>query len=307
MEAGKSSLDSDEPEAQGTDWSSNLRKVSLLLDALDKKGIPASYYALDLSREELERTLAEIPAGRFKHVKCFGLWGTYDDGLAWLNTPKNTKRSKTVLWLGSSIGNLNRKEAAEFLTSFRKVLGTNDNFLLAVDECTKPEKVYRAYNDSQGLTHKFVLNGLEQANELLGYPAFDLDHWKVIGEYDTIAGRHHAFVSPDIDLEVEGAQIRAGEKIRIEESYKYDRPQLSQLLEASGFAQGVKWSNTEGDYGESHSPMFLSLFTCSAPDRQCIAPPRLDHAFNPSILPVIATFLSTPDSDNAVPASGHMS
>lgn len=232
----------------------NLRKVSLLLDALDKKGISVSYYALDLSREELERTLAEIPTGRFKHVKCFGLWGTYDDGLAWLKTPQNAERPKTVLWLGSSIGNLNRTEAAEFLTSFRKVLGPNDNFLLAVDECTNPDKVYHAYNDSAGVTHEFILNGLKQANELLGREAFDLDNWKVIGEYDTVAGRHHAFVSPNVDVVVEGARIRAGERIRIEESYKYDRTQLEHLLEVSGFTEGARWSNDSDDYGKFEGP-----------------------------------------------------
>ncbi|KAF2219107.1 C-type lectin protein [Elsinoe ampelina] len=228
--------------------SGNLRKVRLLLEALERKRCSVSYYALDLSREELERTLAEIPPGTFQHVKCFGLWGTYDDGLAWLKQPKNLKRPKTILSLGSSIGNFDRKEAAEFLAQFRQVLGKEDSFLLGVDACTNPEKVYHAYNDRHGLTHEFVLHGLSQANQLLGYRAFETADWEVIGEYDTRAGRHHAFVSPKKDVIVEGAQIRAGERVRIEESYKYDFDQSEELFQAAGMNEGTRWTNDDGDY-----------------------------------------------------------
>lgn len=82
----------------------NLRKVNLLLQALDKAGKDIDYYALDLSREELERTLAQVPS--YNHVKCHGLLGTYDDGRDWLKTAENTSRQKCILHLGSSIGKL---------------------------------------------------------------------------------------------------------------------------------------------------------------------------------------------------------
>ncbi|PNS18429.1 Ergothioneine biosynthesis protein 1 [Sphaceloma murrayae] len=228
--------------------SGNLRKVRLLLDALERKATPVTYYALDLSREELERTLAEIPLDTYQHVKCFGLWGTYDDGLAWLKQPKNLKRPKTILSLGSSIGNFDRKEAAAFLAQFKDVLGPTDSFLLGIDACTDPEKVYHAYNDRHGLTHEFVLNGLSQANKLLGYAAFTISDWEVIGEYDTVAGRHHAFVSPKKDVEVEGVQIRAGERIRIEESYKYSIDQSDELFQAAGMSGASRWTSDDGDY-----------------------------------------------------------
>ena len=60
------------------------------------------YYALDLSRRELERTLVQVP--RFKNVTCRGLLGTYDDGREWLKGPGRLGRSKCILSLGSSIG-----------------------------------------------------------------------------------------------------------------------------------------------------------------------------------------------------------
>lgn len=73
-----------------------------MLQAFEHAGKEVDYYALDLSREELERTLAQVPP--FKHVRCHGLWGTYDDGREWLQSPSILTRPKCILSLGSSIG-----------------------------------------------------------------------------------------------------------------------------------------------------------------------------------------------------------
>ena len=77
----------------------NLRKIKILLDALERANKSVSYYALDLMYDELVRTLALVPEGTYKHVRCAGLWGTYDDGLAWLKQPKNVARPKAILYV----------------------------------------------------------------------------------------------------------------------------------------------------------------------------------------------------------------
>jgi hypothetical protein len=43
---------------------SNLRKVNILLQAVDRLGKDVEYYAVDLSLPELERTFGEIPTGK---------------------------------------------------------------------------------------------------------------------------------------------------------------------------------------------------------------------------------------------------
>jgi len=228
---------------------SNLRKVKILLDALDRKGKAVSYFALDLSPEELERTLAAVPEGTFQNVKCFGLLGTYDDGLAWLKEPENIRKPKTILSLGSSIGNFERNEAAEFISQFADVLTPMDNMLIGIDACTDPERVYHAYNDREGLTHEFILNGLKRANELLGYEAFGPKDWKVIGKYNKEHDRHEAFVAPVKDVTIEGVVIQAGEEVRIEESWKYNWDQSERLWYDARVSEGAKWVNARGDYG----------------------------------------------------------
>ena len=218
---------------------SNLRKVSILLQALNKGIKDIDYYALDLSKPELERTLSAVD-GAYEHVRCQGLFGTYDDGLAWMKQTANLARPKCILWMGSSIGNLGRTEAGDFLKRFSEVLRGQDSMLIGIDACQESEKVYHAYNDKRGKTHEFVLNGLMHANKIMKKKVFRKDDWKVIGEYDEAAGRHQAFISPIRDVMVEGTLIKAGEKIRVEESYKYSLSQSNELWQRAGLmAQAI--------------------------------------------------------------------
>ena len=187
--------------------------------------------------------------GIYQHVRCHGLLGTYDDGLAWL---KKTARGKPkcVLWMGSSIGNFDRTEAADFLKGVSEVLHDKDFMLIGIDACQESDKVYHAYNDKQGVTHEFILNGLVHANKLMGKEWFKKADWKVIGEYDEMAGRHQAFYSPVKDVVVEETLIRRGEKIRIEESYKYSMLQEKELWQGAGLMARARFGERSNKYRE---------------------------------------------------------
>ncbi|KAK0715633.1 C-type lectin protein [Lasiosphaeris hirsuta] len=252
--------------------SGNLRKVNLLLQALEDAGKKIDYYALDLSQKELERTLAQLPA--YNHVSAHGLFGTYDDGRAWLRNPANASRQKCILSLGSSIGNFNRVEAAIFLKNFADVLGHGDTMLIGLDSCDNPAKVYHAYNDCEGLTHKydkpnvlfswnctwtceqstdesrFILNGLRHANGILGEPAFVETDWRVIGEYvfDGEGGRHQAFYAPLHNTVVMGELVRPHERIQVEESLKYSSAEAQKLWNAAGMTETSQWRHGN-EYG----------------------------------------------------------
>ncbi|ORY63132.1 C-type lectin protein [Pseudomassariella vexata] len=217
--------------------SGNLRKVQILLEAIEDAEKKVDYFALDLSEEELIRTLAQIPP--FRHVQCHGLLGTYDDGREWLKRPSIAARRKCVLSLGSSIGNFQRDEAASFLKGFTDVLRSTDFILVGVDSCVDPSKVYHAYNDREGVTHQFVLNGLRHANEVLGSEVFKEEDWRVIGEYvyDASGGRHQAAYSPIREVTVLGETIRAEERIQVEQSLKYSKEGMERLWNAAGLVE----------------------------------------------------------------------
>lgn len=225
-----------------------MRKVKLLLDALERIGRDVEYYALDLSLPELKRTLAEVPAESYTHVNCFGLHGTYDNGLAWIQSSEQSSKTKCILSLGSSIGNFSRADAAGFLKGFGRTLKSGDCMIIGLDACKDKDKVYHAYNDQHGLTHKFIMNGLSHANAILGKYAFRDDDWSVIGEFDEKTGRHQAFYVPNRDLIVEEVEFKAGEKVRVEESYKYSAHERSDLWSKAKLALDSEWSNDAGDY-----------------------------------------------------------
>ncbi|KAG9235815.1 C-type lectin protein [Amylocarpus encephaloides] len=221
--------------------SGNLRKVSILLRALEAAGKDIDYYALDLSMKELKRTLEQVPP--FKHVRCHGLHGNYDDGLDWLKTPENSTRPKCVMSLGSSIGNFQLPEAGDFLKSFSDALGPSDSILVGLDATIDPAKVYHAYNDRDGTTHQFILNGLVHANKVLADQVFDPNEWSVIGEYvfDSQGGRHQAFYSPKQDFRYKNIVVKAGERIQVEQSLKYSPNGTLQLWKASGMKEVDRW------------------------------------------------------------------
>ncbi|KAI9683607.1 MAG: hypothetical protein M1829_004911 [Trizodia sp. TS-e1964] len=227
--------------------SGNLRKVNILLQALEQQRKNIDYFALDLSLPELHRTLSAVPTG-YQHVKCYGLHGTYDDGLEWLKLPQNLSRTKCILSLGSSVGNFTPEEASGFLKSFAQLLKPGDTMLVGLDACKSKDKVFHAYNDRDGVTHDFIMNGLTHANNILRRPAFKLEEWKVIGEYDEKAGRHQAFYSPLHDTSLGKIRFSKGEKVRVEESYKYSAQESLNLWHSAELFEIGRWGCTSNVY-----------------------------------------------------------
>ncbi|KAI5806819.1 histidine-specific methyltransferase [Peziza echinospora] len=239
--------------------SGNLRKVSILLHALAAQGKSITYYALDLSRPELERTLADIPSSLPPSITCVGLHGCYDDGLKWLSTNPQVKDvQKCILWLGSSIGNFDRTDATAFLRDIAdKTMMPGDTMLIGIDGCKIPEKVFRAYNDSFGVSREFELNGLAHANEILGGDVFKKDEWEYVGEWNERKGRHQAVFIATRDVVMDEAsfgrpsreiRIRKGERVKIERSYKFDAEEVGKTWVGAGLVEGARWGCETGDY-----------------------------------------------------------
>lgn len=183
-------------------------------------------------------------------MRCHGLHGTYDNALEWLKSSDVKDKPKAILWLGSSLGNFKRHEVPPFLAGFGDAIQPGDTMLIGIDSCKDADRVFHAYNDRENVTNDFILHGLKHANELMNEMVFKIEDWEAIGEYDEQEGRHHTFVSPRKDVVIDGVYIPRGERIRIEESYKYSRDEILQLWEGARLAGNTVWSNSKGDYGE---------------------------------------------------------
>ncbi|EHA21088.1 hypothetical protein ASPNIDRAFT_45669 [Aspergillus niger ATCC 1015] len=222
--------------------SGNLRKIKILLDALDELGREVDYFALDVSYQELHRTLSIVPPGTFRHVRCFGLLGTYDDGHNWMQLPEIRSRSKTILSLGSTLGSFQRPEAADFLASF-VTPENNSSLLIGLDGCKDADRVLAAYNDSEGFNRRFIKHGLERANEILGPDTFDLDKWDVIGRWDAAHGSHNQYYVPSDEVSLTGETIPAGRSILAIKSHKYDADDRDALCRRADLAVSDAWAS----------------------------------------------------------------
>ncbi|KAI3478908.1 hypothetical protein L1887_59092 [Cichorium endivia] len=148
----------------------HLLRALKLLPALSGRGPSVHYYALDLDKAELERTLRDlrqqeavqgddgtwtIHGGK---VGINGLWATYDAGLDFIgrgglktaSTAAGAQKEgqRCLLWLGSSIGNFDRKAAAEFLAkTARDSMRPGDTMLISIDRRNKPSERWSDQTD----------------------------------------------------------------------------------------------------------------------------------------------------------------
>lgn len=100
---------------------------------------------------------------------------------------------KSLLWLGSSIGNLSRSEAAAFLQGIAtNVLVPGDTILIGIDNCDDGAKIEQGYDDPQGVTRRFILEGVNQSGEALGKGGKMLkeENFDYISHWNAEIGRH---------------------------------------------------------------------------------------------------------------------
>lgn len=91
---------------------------------------------------------------------------------------------------------------------------------------------------------------------------FQLDDWKVIGEYvyDDEGGRHQAFYSPVRDLQLLGIKFRAGERVQVEQSLKYSADEAQTLWKNSGLEEVDRWSALHDSYSELCAVLSIICF-----------------------------------------------
>ncbi|EGN98544.1 hypothetical protein SERLA73DRAFT_183605 [Serpula lacrymans var. lacrymans S7.3] len=296
-----------------------LRKTSHILAGLSRTvsastvPAPITYYALDLEKRELERTLdqlanSDVGAALSGKVDIKGMLGTYDGGLKFVedgglhgsealdnpsvsnlihsavsrpsrdaspsslssnstrarttetgvttpSTPGNSQPPLHVMFLGSSLGNFTRPEAAEFLRSLPLRSGSGDTLLLGLDHDNEPREIEEAYNDPKGYTKAFIMNGLQAAGAALGDAnAFDETKWEYVNTYNRGERRHEAFYKckvahsihiPSMKLEVIFSE---NEMVQIERSLKFSETDVHSLFTAAQLRPIQRWMDSSSRY-----------------------------------------------------------
>ena len=92
---------------------------------------------------------------------------------------------------------------------------------------------------------------MKHANSVLGYTAFQHDDWYVQGEWNTVSGSHDQFVIPRRDVHLfDDVFLKAGEKILVVQSYKYDAEEKTTLWRKAHLTEVGRWSNDDATYSK---------------------------------------------------------
>lgn len=119
---------------------------------------------------------------------------------------------------------------------------------MGLDATSDPDRIFRAYNDSKGVTEQFYRNGLEHANRLLGHQAFKEDEWQVQGEYVEKENQHRASYVALQNVVVDGVEIKSGTKLQFEMANKFRDEQSDEVWRSASLIPKAVYTNSEGTH-----------------------------------------------------------
>lgn len=223
--------------------SGSATKTRVLIDALLRRQERLQYVPVDISRAALEES-ARALLEHYPTLSITAIAGEYHDGLERLQT--SIGGAKLILWLGSSVGNFERGEAAEFLRRVRATMTADDRLLIGIDLRKDRTILERAYDDASGVTARFNLNLLARINRQLG-GHFDLEAFRHRALYNEEVGRIEMYLVSAraqrvvIDRLNMTIAFAPEEAIHTENSYKYSLAEIDALAEAAGLRIEQQW------------------------------------------------------------------
>jgi dimethylhistidine N-methyltransferase len=178
------------------------------------------------------------------------------EGLAEIARDRLQNSSLLLLFLGSSIGNLERTCIPDFLRRIRSQLQPGDYFLLGADLVKNIDRMIAAYDDPAGVTAAFNLNLLARINRELD-ANFDLrsfahevrwNHKERRIEMHLLATRNQS-----VFIGILGAtfHFQAGETIWTESSHKFTVSELNNYAHLSSFTPVKVWTDREWPFAEA--------------------------------------------------------
>jgi L-histidine N-alpha-methyltransferase len=229
-------------------------KTRILLDAQDPTHPVTTYVPMDVS-ESIVHLAADDLHKRYPDLMIHGIIGDFERHLDKLPAASG---SRLVLFLGSTIGNLEPEPRIALLSSIRELLGPNDHLLLGTDLVKDIDVIELAYNDAAGVTAAFNLNILKVINNGL-QGDFRPEAYRHVAFYNKEFSRIEMHLKPmlpqtahlkAIDLTVD---LRTDETIWTESSHKFTRESVSEMLQAAGLKLDEWYTGEQPAFGLSLS------------------------------------------------------
>lgn len=205
---------------------------------------PVEFMPIDIDATVLAQA-AEALAREVPDLVVTGLATSYERGLDIVrgNSPL------CLVFLGSTIGNLNPDETDAFLARIESTLEPGDTLLLGVDLVKDPGVLEAAYNDAAGWSEAFTRNLFARMNRELGtgVPAEAIEHvayWNDRLERIEIFARFREETPVVLDSIDRGFRIAAGEMVLTEISRKYRVEKIVADLARFGFRLEERYTDS---------------------------------------------------------------
>jgi len=204
--------------------SGSSRKISILLSAAERMSEHAPsirYVPLDVSHEAMVEAGREVIEA-YPWVDVVGRVTDFNRSL----TPVTDERPMLVLFLGSTVGNLDDREIRSLFGSVANLMGKRDRFLVGFDMVKAVETIQAAYNDSQGVTAQFNRNALTVFNDVWKAD-FEPEHFSHLASYDKTKRRVEMHLRAERAMDVRVSELemeislKKGETIRTEICRKF--------------------------------------------------------------------------------------
>ena len=225
------------------------RKARILLNAAPQI---AAYVPVDISTEFLTQEVAAVR----RDLPNIAVLPVAADFTRDFDLPQQIRsRPRVGFFPGSTIGNFEPQDAAEFLRQAGRILGSGATMIIGVDRIKDEAVLNAAYDDAAGVTAQFNLNVLRRMNRELG------------GDFDLSTFRHRAFYNAAdrrIEMHLESLKAQTvtvaghtftfakGETIHTENSYKYTVDSFRALAADAGWRPVATWTD-ENDYFAVHA------------------------------------------------------
>jgi len=226
-------------------------KTLHVLRALAPPEVQLTYRPIDVSASALlacEKRLGDIADVQSVHADWM-------EGLERVARERAPETPLLLLFLGSSIGNLERENITAFLERVRLQLRPGDFFLMGADLVKDVEEMVAAYDDPIGVTAAFNLNLLSRMNRELG------------ANFDVRAFAHEVrWIEKDRRIEMHLVSTRTqrvfisclesafdfeeGETIWTQSSHKFTEIELERYAYASGFQPMRTWIDSHWRFAE---------------------------------------------------------
>ena len=222
--------------------SGSSQKTRLLISILEKLYRQIEYFPIDISKILKESTTTLLDD--YKNLHMTGVIDNYESGLEFVKNYDNKKN--LIVFLGSSFGNFDYEPGLKFLETTNSAMKDNDLFLIGLDLVKDRNVLERAYDDSQGVTAQFNLNVLSRINSELD-SNFSVDKFAHHTVYNENENRVEIYLrsleNQTVNISKAGIvlEIKQGELIHTENSYKYTIPKIKEMFSSTGFRIRDMW------------------------------------------------------------------